>query len=247
MQAAITAKKRGHDVLLCEKTGRLGGTINFTEFDEDKRDLWNFRNTLATELEERKIPVLLNKEADEAFIKEYGPDAVIIAIGAKPSLPDIPGAENALTSLDVYYHPELLGEKIVLIGGNLTGCETGLHLARHGKQVTVLSRNPLIAKEAFCMQRKALKDELVKRNVTTITGAACTQITKNGVCYTRDGRQETLEADTVIFALGMKSLDVSSLKQACENLPVFVIGDCEKVGKVGKSVKDGYNAAMAIL
>lgn len=247
MQAAITATKRGHQVLLCEKVDRLGGTINFTEFDEDKQDLWNFRNTLIAELDDRKIPVRLNTEVDEAFIRKYRPDAVILAIGADPFMPDLPGAETAVSSLDVYYHPEQLGEKIVIIGGNLTGCEVGLHLARHGKEVTVLSRNALIAKEAFCSPRTALKDELAARNVVTIVGAACTRIVKDGVYYSKDGQEKMIPADTAVLALGMKSRDTAALQAACGDIPVFVIGDCEHAGKVGKAVKDAYNAAMAIL
>ena len=247
MQAAITASKRGHQVLLCEKTGRLGGTLNFTEHDGEKQDLWNFRNTLIAELEDKKIPVLLNKEADEAFIREYDPDAVIIAIGAQPSVPDIPGVERTVSSLDVYYHPEKIGNNVVIIGGNLTGCEVGLHLASQGKAVTVLSRNVLIAKEAFCMPRKAIKDELEKRGINVITGAECKEIMEGIVKYTADGTEHTIPADTAVLALGMKSLDATALKNACGSKPVYMIGDCERPGNVAKSVKDGYNAAMAIL
>lgn len=247
MQAAITATERGHQVTLCERSSELGGILNFTRYDEDKVDLWNFRNTLIAELEYLSIDVRLNTEVTPALIESLRPEAVILAIGAHPAPCDIPGAETMLTALDVYDPDIRIGKKVVMVGGGLTACETALHLARHGHEVTVLGRNVRIAKESFCMHRTALKNELEKRRVKTVTSAECIAVENGAVRYRHEDAEILESADTVVCCLGMRSNDSSALKEACGDIPTWVIGDGETPGKVGDATKSGYLAAMQII
>lgn len=247
MQAAITAAGRGHKVTLVEKTDKLGGLLYFTDVDIDKPDLRNFKNLLIHELTTTTdVDVRLNTEATPEFIREFAPDAVLIATGSVPSCPPIPGIEKAHQAMSVYDGTCEPGKKIVMIGGGLVGSETGLFLQKTGHEVTVVEMLDRIANESFGMYREALIWEMEKNNVGMLPKTRCLEITDHGVkIENADGVQE-LEADTVLYALGMKSVDYSALKEACGDAQVYVIGDAIRPGKVDQCTRTGYIAALKI-
>ena len=250
MQAAITASERGHKVTIADKSNVLGGLLNFTDFDVYKVDLRNFKNVLIRELEVRGIEVLLNTQVTPAFIKSFKPDAVILAVGSSPIVPSIPGIEHAMDALTLYKNLDKVGKKVVMIGGGLVGCETGLSLAATGHDVTVVEMLDRIAPEAFSMPRAALLDEMDKRKITQLLGHKCSEILPNGVKVVNSKGEETfLEADTICYSVGMKSESdvVASLKEAAGSIPVFEIGDCKSVGKVANATEFAYKAAMEIV
>ena len=251
IQAAITAAERGNAVTLVEKSGVLGGTINFTEADPDKVDLRNAKNVLIKDLEDSTAKVLLHTEVTPALIEREKPDALIIAVGAEPIRPRIEGIDRAMSALTMYAHPEQVGEKVVLIGGGLVGCEVGLYLKAQGKDVTVVEMQDILAKEAWCMYRTALLDEVDRRNLNVRLDTACQKITENGIIVRTGETEEEIPADTVVYSVGMRARRdlVEALKQAAEaaGVPqIFVVGDCEHVGKVGDAVPAGYLAALQI-
>jgi len=250
LQAALTAKERGHKVTLVEKTSKLGGIINFTDSDADKIDLRNFKNLLIREVESDKdIKVIMDTEVDAVLVDKINPDKVIIAVGSHPLVPRIPGIETAMDALEAYNSMDKVGKNVVLVGGGLVGCEVGLHLANEGRDVTVVEMNTMMAYETFGYYRNALLDEMDKRSIKQVLGAKCLEFNKDGVLVLKDEQESFIEADTVIFSMGMKSNAeaVEKLKESCKNREVHVIGDCVKPGKVGDSVRDGYMAAMTIV
>lgn len=250
LQAALTAKERGHKVTLAEKTNKLGGTINFTDTDKDKVDLRNFKNLLISEVENDKdIKVIMNVDVDASLIDNMNPDAVIIAVGSHPFVPRISGIDTAINALEVYNLMDKVGKNIVIVGGGLVGCEVGLHLANEGRNVTVVEMNTMMAFETFGYYRNALLDEMDKRSLKQVLGARCLEFKKDGVFISKDKQESFIEADTVIYSMGMKSNTeaVERLKEACNGRELHVIGDCTKPGKVGDSVRHGYMAAMSII
>lgn len=250
LQAALTSKERGHQVTLVEKTNKLGGIINFTDTDEDKVDLRNFKNLLIREVENDKdIKVIKNVEADISLIDKINPDVVIIAVGSHPLVTKIPGIDTAMNVLEAYGSIDNIGKNVILIGGGLVGCEVGLHLASVGKNVTVVEMNTMMAYETFGYYRNALLDEMDKRSIKQVLGAKCVEFKKDGVVVLKDGQESFIQADTVIYSMGMKSNTetVEKLKEVFKDKELLVIGDCLKPGKVGDSVRSGYIAAMSIL
>jgi NADPH-dependent 2,4-dienoyl-CoA reductase/sulfur reductase-like enzyme len=95
MQAAITAAQRGHEVVLCEKTGSLGGMLRFTERDSLKHDLRRYKEYLVKRVLSFNVKVLLNTEINDALVEELRPDAIILATGSTPAVPEIKGIEKA--------------------------------------------------------------------------------------------------------------------------------------------------------
>lgn len=246
MQAAITACDRGHKVTLVEKGDKLGGLLYFTDVDIDKPDLRNFKNVLVAEVERRDIDVRFHTEATPEFVKEFGADAVIIATGSVPSCPPIKGIEHAHQAMEVYDGTIEPGKKVVMIGGGLVGCETGLFLQKTGHEVTVVEMLDRIANESFGMYREALVWEMEKCNVASMAKTKCLEIEPDGVTVENADGVQKIPADTVLFALGMKSVNYDALKEAAGDAEVFVIGDAIKPGKVDQATRSAYLAAVDI-
>jgi NADPH-dependent 2,4-dienoyl-CoA reductase/sulfur reductase-like enzyme len=247
MYAAITAADRGHDVTLAEKNERLGGVLWFTDTDLHKESLRRYRDSLIARCKNNGVKIKLHTEVDHTFVQSMNPDAVICAVGGDPAVPPIPGIEYAHHALFVYEHPERLNKKIVMIGGGLIGCETGLHLAESGHDVHILEALDDIAKEGGDSHRRALIPRMRKRMKWTCK-VKITDITKTSVRYTEDaGHEHNLDAETILFATGLKARSalVDSLRDSC---PWFVsVGDCVRSRQVKQAVYEGFCAAMDIL
>ena len=246
IQAAITASERGHQVTLAEKSAKLGGLLSFTDVDIDKPDLRNFKDMMIREVERHDVEILLNTEVTPEFVKSFGADAVLIATGSLPSCPPIPGIENAKQAMSVYDGTCMPGKKIVMIGGGLVGCEAGLYLQKIGHEVTVVEMLDRVANEAFGMYREALVWEMEKNHMAMLPKTRCLEITENSVKIENADGVQVLKADTVLYALGMRSVDYSALKEAAGDAAVYVIGDAIRPGKVDQCTRTGYIAALKI-
>lgn len=249
LQAAITAAERGHRVTLAEKTGALGGTMNFTDSDGDKVDLRNFKNLLIRETGESGCGILLNTPASPSLMKQIAPDAVVIAIGAKPNVPPIPGIEKALHALEAYQRMDRIGKNVAVAGGGLVGCEVGLHLAAAGHRVTVIEMLDMMACETFGYYRNALLNEMDRRGIGQMLGAKCLEFTDDGVKVRQGDRELVVPADTCVYSMGMHAdaETVDRIKKMAGDLPVYVVGDCDLPGKVGDAVRAGHMTAMSIV
>ena len=247
MTAAITAYRRGHDVILWEKSDKLGGLLNFTDTDSIKHDLRRYKNFLIAQTEKSGIKVVLNKTATAAEVAALAPDDVVLAAGSCPIEPRfIPGWENASHALAVYRDPASVGDNIVIIGGGLVGVETGLHLRTLGKTVTVLEMEKEYARDGGFGYKFGLMYTVREKQLNVITGARCREIRRDAVVYEKDGKDETLPCDCVYYAVGMRSEDSLYTELAALGIRITAAGDCRKPGKVAGAVHSGYFAAMDI-
>jgi 2,4-dienoyl-CoA reductase (NADPH2) len=134
MKAACTAAERGHNVLLVEKSPFLGGQLLLNQSIPGRKEIVRAARDLENNLRTLPVEILLSTEADASFVKNKAPDAVILATGASPSLPDIPGIrdEKVVTAWDVLSGEKAVEKRVVIIGGNAVGLETALFLANQG-------------------------------------------------------------------------------------------------------------------
>lgn len=249
LQAAITAAERGHSVTMLEKSGALGGTINFTDNDEDKVDLRNFKNLLIREAKESGADIRMNTVLTSELYIEIKPDNVIIAVGGHPAVPPVPGIETAMDALSVYQSMDKIGKRVAIVGGGLVGCEVGLHLASHGHEVTVIEMQHMMAYETFGYYRNALLDEMDKRHIKQMLNTKCLAFTSEGAQVEQGGEKLLIPADTCVFSLGMKpnSDTVTEIKAIIGEIPCEIVGDCDTAGKLADAVRGGYMAAMHVL
>ena len=248
MQAAITAANRGHQVTLAEKSGELGGILNFAKNDRDKYDLKGLADSMAEEVRNRDIFVEYNKELSEEELKEY--EYVIIAIGSSPLCPPIPGIETCMQAMEAYDPKAKIGEKVIMLGGGLVGTETAIHLAKQGKQLAIVEMRNELAPDAYRLHKHKVRQLIAGMDeIETYLNTKCLSVDGGKVrVEATDGQIRELEADTVVNALGMKANPTSELKEMLEKagIPYREIGDCKKARKIFDAVEEGFMAAMEL-
>ena len=251
MQAAIDAADRGHKVILADNADRLGGVLRLTDTDYYKKDLYNFKEFLIRKVGKRDIEVRLNTNVTPEMIKKINPEALVLAIGAEPLVLPIPGIEKAINAYDTYFLPEgAIGKKVIMIGGGLVGCEVALELAHKGSTVTIIELKERLVAESIGIHRTALLDHMNMLGVKSMVNTKCKEIRENGVLVEdANGNMQFIEADTVVFGLGMKARQdkVKELRQSAGDIQIFEVGDCHDVAKVGEAIQQGYTAAMSII
>ena len=250
MKAALVACERGHDVTLFEKEAILGGQLFHADHSAFKWTIKAYKDYLIRQLEKRGVEVRLNTLATPELIEAEGFDAVLAATGAVPKLPDIPGAADcgAWTPIQVYGHEGELGANVVVVGGAETGCETALHLAELGHQVTLLSRKPEVALEATPTHYRA---ELIRRLMQTktlrvITGAETTLVAPNKVTYRSDGREFVLDADDIVLCGGVRPLQEEAVAFFGSAPEFDYIGDCRQPGNIQTCTRSAYASASQL-
>lgn len=241
MQAAVTAHDRGHKVTLVEKTDRLGGLLRFTDTDSYKTDLKLFLDLMIRRVSERGIKVELNRELAPSDVAAFNADVVLAAVGSSAVTPDIPGIESTIPALACYDNPTALGDSVIMLGGGLVGCEVGMHLAKLGKDVTIIKRTAPLAPDSYPMHKIGMLDELERIGVKTYLDIKTLEIGKNTVKgIDANGVELVFTADSVINAMGMTP---NPSAKFTGSIP---IGDCNNAFKVYDCVIQAYKAAMAI-
>jgi pyruvate/2-oxoglutarate dehydrogenase complex dihydrolipoamide dehydrogenase (E3) component len=133
----------------------------------------------------------------------------------------------------------------VFVGGGLVGCEEGINAAKyHGSDVTIVEITDTIASGATHLHRLAILSESEKlQNLHVRTLTECVSISEQGVAVKGpDGRETFIEADTVVFSVGMKPLREEAQRLYGIGGQTVVVGDCKKPGRMNDAVTDGYFA-----
>ena len=250
-KAAITAYDRGHEVTLIEKTDHLGGMICYGAKESHKKELRNYLNYLDVQVRKRNIKLLLNTTATPELLESMNADVVLVAIGAEPIQPKFPGSElpNVHLFLDTYDKLDELGDHVCVIGGGLVGVEFMVELLEQGKKVTIVETGNEIAARANILYKAGLHRLLdkFKDQLTILTNTACKEFIEEGaVVETTDGNQFTVECDSIVVAIGLRSRREEAFSLYGIADETMMLGDCEKVGQVLQATNDAYFIASNI-
>jgi len=248
MQAALTASRRGHEVVLYEKNDDLGGNLLIAAGPEFKEDMKCYLAWLIRQVKKDKnVTIKLESEATADIVKAENPDAVIIAVGADPLIPEalVRGRSNVVWAGDVHTDKAPVGDTVVVAGGGLTGCEAALHLAQSGKNVTVVDMLDL--KEISLDVPRALLTLLGENGVRMMMEVKLEEITDAGVTVVDKAWNKTsIPADTVVMSLGFK-LRPGVIDAFRDIIPdVFFVGDCRKPKDLKQAIHDAFNIAVEI-
>lgn len=133
IQAALTASQKGHSVVLCERDGWLGGKLPLVGAPPGKEEFADYLRYLRLQIAKSPVEVRLNTLVTPELVNELRPDVVMLASGALPQIPDIPGVHGShvFTAEDAL-HLDIPGRRIVVLGASGTGCETAQYLRQRG-------------------------------------------------------------------------------------------------------------------
>lgn len=249
MQAALEAAKRGHEVVLCEASDKLGA-LRFADNDTwFKRPMRRYRDSQVEKVMRCGAEIRLNTRVTKEIVDEVKPDVLIAAVGSEPFAVPVPGHDGPNVVFGAYLTPETkLGEKLVVIGGGFIGCEEAVDLAKKGHDVTILEMIDELAINCGRMHRIALMHEIeTSDRIHPAMGMRCTKIDETGVyAADRDGNEVFYPADNVIMASGMRSrsAEVDALRGLVKEF--YVIGDANKAQKIMNGTRDAYDAVVAL-
>jgi len=250
MEAALIASRRGHKVVLCEATNRLGANLYFADGIHFKDDLVAFRNSMIANVEQAEnLEVRLNTEVDEELINKEKPDVIIAACGALPVMPPIKGINSSIVRhvVDLFKNDFRPGKNIVMIGGGLSGCEEALALADSGHVVTIVEMQPELAREAEFIHWKHMLRKIAENpNITVMCQARVQEIKEQSVVVIHGEQEHELSADTVLIAAGMTANN-GMLDNWAKLVPELrVVGDCVRAGRIKEAMRSGYCAGYSI-
>lgn len=243
LEAAIVAKRRGHNVTVYEKSDRPGGTWNIAALPLYKGELITFVKWQADKCRRLGIEIKYNTEFKPEDGK--GADEVIVATGCKPVMPPIKGCDqaNVVQANDVLKQDAPFGKKVVVLGGGSVGVETAEYMAFSGSDVTIVEMREDILigleRETWLMLKAAVKD--YRMNV--YTKSKVVEVKGDKVVLERRGKEITLEeVDTVVVAAG--SRPVNELEKPLTDLgvKVTVVGDAKEVRNGLRDIYEGYMA-----
>ena len=252
LEAARTAAERGHDVVIFEKSDRLGGLICEASTASFKTDLkkyleWSVRMT------ERyaNIDIRYSTEASPELIAKENADALIIAVGADPNIPKLTCRDKSKVIWAGDVEQENIGNNILVVGAGLTGCETALKYLQAGKSVTLIDALPReqLGLGSSPINAFYLFDLLEKHNVDLRPYTWLIDVTDDHVVIKKDDKEEKLVFDNVILASGMKAnTDSEIIIRLRATVPeTYIVGDCNtSQGTLWNAVTSGFDAAMAI-
>ncbi len=242
MECARVLTLRGHDVTLYEKSDRLGGVFIAAaapSFKEKDRELirWYER-----QMKELSVDVRLNTEVRD--VASLGAQEVVVATGSRARTLKIPGAERAVEACDYLLGKKPVGQRVIVVGGGLTGCEIALDLHRQGKQPVIVElKNDLIAVKGVCLANSSyLRDYFALNDVEVHLETGVQAITDTGVTAVgKDGTPFAIEGDSVIVSIGYTPTPLSPAGRH-----VHLVGDCEHVGNLRTVIWRAWDVAMAL-
>lgn len=227
MFAAFNLAKKGHMVTLYEKGSVLGGQMRLAAVPPGKGDITNMVRNYIVLCEKYHVDVHLNTEVNEDMIHEMNPDVLIIATGASPLHPSIVGIENTIDAIDVLDGIKQCGQKVLVIGGGLVGCETADYLGEHGFDVSLVEAREDIAMDIVGEHKIYLLENFKENHVDVHVDCKVLEIKENGVIVEQDGQKQELSGfDSIVLALGSKAYQPFNAEKLAKE--VYVLGDAIK-------------------
>lgn len=245
LEAARVAAKRGHHVTLFEKSDKIGGQIHLAAVPPRKSEILRAVTYYEKILPSLSVDLKLNTTPTAAELNGF--DAVIAATGAHNMALPIPAENsNILSSWDVLAGEAIHGTCAVL-GGGLVGTETAEYLASLGHKVTIIEMMDKIAAGESGTVMPLITKDFETHNVEQHVNTKVKEI-RNNVIYavnTADGAELTIQADTIVNALGSKK---NAFDETGITAPVTYIGDCsgERTADIAAAIRSGYHAANEI-
>ena len=248
MQAAITAARRGHKVILCEKGPKLGGVLLCEDKVPFKTHLKEYLERQAMLCERAGVEIRLNTTVTPEYAIAQKADVLIAALGARPVKPPVEGIDGpgVFAAEEVYVNPAKAGKRVVVLGAGLVGIEIAIFLADMGRQVTLVEIMDRPNLENAAMHAMAVMKEMRLKNIPMRLRTKATKIRPDGVEIEGPEGKGFLEADTVIYAAGMRAQrDAAIALSQCA--PEFImLGDCQTPKNIIAATQPAHTAAMLI-
>lgn len=278
MEFALIAAERGHEITLFESQDRLGGQVNLAKAPPGKGEFGRLIQSMEARMRHWGVKVKLNTHLTPEMVREEGPDLLVVASGARPVSIEVPGVHkpHVIQAWDLLSDKiSDMGDDIVVVGGNATGCETALFVAEmgapdpatftflmyhgaenrdfatgllhdSGRRITVIDMLPRLADNVGRTARWSLIQSLRLMGVSLRPNAALKEIRDDSILVETEKGDESIPADTVILAVGVSSVNDFAGDENEMGCPVITLGDAREPGKITEAVRQGFEEALKV-
>lgn len=248
MEAARIAALRGHEVTLYEKSGSVGGLLDFAHTVKGPHENFDaLRSYLKKQLDLAGVNVVTGKMVDASFVKEQSPDAVVVATGGLRDALGFKGTDRTQVVSMADFLTREIGENITIVGSNAQAIDVALYLLVEGKRVTIITPDAMgeLDKGQSNWVKTFVKPMLFARGARVWPKAHLTEIGDGAVTFESEtGVLMSIPCDTVIEAMDM--LPDSSLADALVDIEVHSVGDCKKPWNIAEAIAAGNLIARSI-
>ena len=251
MEAARTAAMRGHKVSLYEKNESLGGNLIPGGSHSFKKEVRELNAWYQNELKVLPVEIHTGEAVTADQLRNMDADVIIVAAGSAPVMPKVPGIDDkkVIGCMEAFAHPEKVGQKVMVIGGGLVGCEMALEYAQDGKEVTVVEALPKILSAGIpspIPNGQMIPDLFEHHHVSVLENHRLSAVEDGRVILESDGQKKAFDADSVVIAVGFRPVpSMAQELQGC-GAAVYEIGDGQKVSTILHAVWDGYEVGNNI-
>lgn len=255
MECARVAALRGHDVTLYEKSGQLGGTFRAASVPACKSADRRLLSWYEHELEKAGVKVAMNKKLSLDDVKALDADALVVATGNTPKKLPVPGLEqeNVITVVDAFMgRKPVLGNKVLIIGGGVAGCEAAVWAAEElGKAVSLIEAMPELLMGGYepvpDANKQMLEELLAFHKVNVMRSTFIKSVSGNVATVSGSDGEVALEADTIILAAGFNAND-KLFREISESIdkPVWCLGDAQSPSNIMFGIRDANAVARII-
>ena len=269
MEAARIAAMRGHEVTLYEKAGDLGGLLPLAALVKGFvfQDFLGLVRYLRTAIIQLGVKVRMGTEGTMGIVNNAKPDTIVLAIGGKQSVIEIPGIENrkVITSAALHkrvkpylkiFGPKVLswltkiwlpiGKRVVIVGGDIQGLEVAEFLVKRGRKVTIVETSDTLGMTMYEYVKNPLIDFLSEKGVVMLTHVKFEEVIDDGLVITTNEKRQIIKADNVIVAIPSKpNIELYKTLEGKYD-ETRVIGDCKDPNLVREAIHDGFHIGRAI-
>ena len=249
LQIASIAAARGHEVTLFEKGRMLGGQVRAAAIPPDKFQMTSVIRWLETEARKNHVDIRTGNDVSLQLVREFNPEVVVVATGARPALPDWLGISNkkVMYAEDVLLGKCVTGSKVLIIGGGTVGCETAHFLAEYGKSITIVEMTNDVGADLGFIPGPILFDKLRRWGVEILTSTKVTEILEREVLVEQDGKKKELTGfDSIVIALGYVPV-IELHDQVKESVPeIYLVGDAHRPMKVMEALSEAVDIGYRI-
>jgi 2,4-dienoyl-CoA reductase-like NADH-dependent reductase (Old Yellow Enzyme family)/thioredoxin reductase len=251
LAAARVLAMRGHQVLVCDEQGQVGGLARVAALSPGRGEIMDAVNYFVKELERLGIEIRLNTVISKELISSFRPEATVIATGSLPELPVIKGLFQTKMGLetvtDIMESRAVAGDRVIVLGGGQAGLMVSDFLGESGKEVVVLNRKRHFAEELSGNDRYYLRERLKTHQVKLYKAVRIKKFLNDGVVF-RNGKEEIRLApcDTVVVAEKMTSIRKPLELFKGLDIQVHVIGDVKSPRGIMHAISEGEELGRSL-
>ena len=209
LKAAVTAALRGHRVVLCEKSDKVGGILKCEQAIDFKQEMYQLGLSLEAQAKEAGVEIRCNTEvtpeyAEAAECRCHDPRCWLQSHRSARSR--VSTGTTWSSSTTIIWKKKRSGDSVVVLGGGLAGCEAAIHLAQEGKKVHLVEMRPELAPDANIRHRPILM-QMIDKYVEAHTCYQGMEVTSGRRDFARiaDGNEVLVPGKSVICAVGQRA------------------------------------------